>query len=326
MRLSYQSLANGSGRWACIINGGIPTIQNGKNAEQIRRQLSARLNVARAQASNVRGSAENSQPDLLTLAGHWLGGQIGVCLPHITKQVAFEVTDEISGLAMELLPVGGTPVGLVGPVQRSLCSHVPQPVQMGGIRRLLIVVSDNPEPFLPFLDREVETVQRLNKLDNVFVDIWRGGKHDIAGLVDKIALADIVHVCGHVHEVTDQQGRFQHRLQLDGSACVDISISDLVPADRSPPRLVWLNTCHAGLPVPGGGVASLLKAGCCSVIGSLLPIEDESAEKFVSVFYEHLVAGGDVARCVFELRKCLASVGHPSWSSIGSYGEGDRLF
>jgi len=301
-------------------------VQIGKNAGVIRRQLSARLNVAVAQAASVPGTAENCQPDLLSQAGHWLGEQTGVHLPQDAKQAAFELSEEISGLAMELLPVGGIPVGLVGPVQRSLAIHVPRPVQMGGIRRVLIVASDNTEPFLPWLAREVETVQRLNKLNNIFVETWRAGKHDIAGLVDKIALADIVHICGHVHEASDQHGRFEHRLQLDGSAGVDLSIADLVPADRSRPRLVWLNTCHAGLPVPGGGAATLLEAGCCSVIGSLLPIEDESAAKFVYVFYEHLFAGGDVAWCVFELRKRLASVGHPGWSSIVSYGEGDRLF
>jgi CHAT domain-containing protein len=251
---------------------------------------------------------------------------IGVSLPSTCKLVSLELCEQTGGLPWELLPAGGRPVGLVGPVQRQLRQHNARPIQMGQIRRVLLIAGENTEPKLPCLEMEIKAIERFERHHNVFVDRWRPDANRVADLIDKVAHADIVHVCGHVHEAMTEDGRFEHRLQLDGHQGSELSLASLVPDGRPRPRLVWLNTCHAGMPIAGGAAASLLEAGCTSLIGSLLPIADETAAKFVHLFYQRLIAGGDVAWCVYELRRSLAAMAHPGWSSIVSYGKGDRLF
>lgn len=84
-------------------------------------------------------------------------------------------------------------------------------------------------------------------------------------------------------------------------------------------KLVVLSCCHSGcgeIKVEGviGIARAFLGSGARSVLVARWALDDESTEKFMKCFYEHLFRGESASESLHEVRKWMR--GNPKYSEV----------
>jgi CHAT domain-containing protein len=140
----------------------------------------------------------------------------------------------------------------------------------------------------------------------------------------------IVHVATH-GEFPEQDVLDFHRILLAASANHDghLHAEELRTLDLRACRLATLSICNGGLyrfgpgDEPYGLMPAALVAGAENVVGTLWPLEDETARPFMIEFYRHVLAAGPAEALRRACRQFIADGALLSqWSGFVAVGPG----
>jgi tetratricopeptide (TPR) repeat protein len=141
--------------------------------------------------------------------------------------------------------------------------------------------------FLQRVDDEAKAVATM--LDG---NCYLGSKATISRLIDESANSPIIHLATHGKSRLDAPN-FSYIHLADGQ----LNAIDAFSLDLTACELVTLSGCETGLALSGGGDEQLglgrafLAAGASSLVISLWPVEDNSTNELMKLFYSYLQQG-----------------------------------
>jgi CHAT domain-containing protein len=150
----------------------------------------------------------------------------------------------------------------------------------------------------------------------------------ITRLIDEAPGSPIIHLATHGHSRLDAPN-FSYVRLADGQ----LNAIDAFGMDLKGCELVTLSGCETGLALSGGGDEQLglgrafLAAGVSSLVMSLWPVEDNSTNELMRLYYQRLLSGDGKAQALREAQCCLlhrisSIYSHPYfWAAFRIVGE-----
>lgn len=257
----------------------------------------------------------NPEPQMARLRR--LGGRLAeMTLPQMLREklsthaglAEFFLDDASIILPVELYPHSDAVLGEAMPVSRHwFCEGsraAPRPGQVESNKDVQVLIVADPAENLPAAQQEGKALLRKLRSQKGWKCRYSGRAMTVAGLSRELPDTDVFHLAAHYSAGEKQNA--PGIMMADGR---------WLPADVFPtPEVVFVNCCHAGMPVGDDGNLSLagyfLKHGSRHVIAPFLPVSDQAAAQFAKAFYEAFLLSNDVGRAVWSAKR---AVGPASW-------------
>jgi CHAT domain-containing protein len=190
-----------------------------------------------------------------------------------------------------------------------------------------LVLGFSGHGLLPRVRQEAQTVAAL-----LNGRCYLESEATIARLIELAPGSPVIHIATHGHSRLDAPD-FSYIRLADGQ----LNAIDAFSLNLRECELVTLSGCETGLSMSGGGDEQLglgrafLAAGTASLLMSLWPVEDNSTNELMQLFYEGLLNGGSkgealrTAQCSL-LRRTGSAYAHPYfWAAFRLVGDTGRL-
>ena len=224
-------------------------------------------------------------------------------------QIEFFLDDASVLLPVELFPSGDSVLAETMPVSRHwFCENALTVAEHGaGKQKQALVVAD-PAEDLSGASTEGQAIFRLlRSLRKEWQYRFFGRTFTCAELARELPNTDLLHLAAHY-----KTGG------AESSPGIVMADGVWMPSQSThTPGIVFANCCRAGLTNDSAGELSLvgrfLRQGTRDVVAPYLPVSDETAKEFASVFYRSFFKTSNVALAVWEARRATGPAGWMYW-------------
>ena len=215
---------------------------------------------------------------------------------------------------LELLPLNDSFLGIEIPTTRILLNHRPEISNSFSKPRILFIGTKKPSPNLTYIETERHNISRLSQ--NYSIEHYEE-TDSISDLIRKVERADAVHFCGHS---STENGKSV--FQLNGSESIYLDENQIKNRLKSPPRIIWMNSCiSAGSKDSLGWAETFLNSRVRTFIGYKSQIDDKYAYDSSFTFYYNFYIGESVGDAFLKVKKRLHRNGSANWINMMMYGD-----